>query len=132
MIKKIKCLFLILLALLPSFPILISADDDNPQPGNSIDVKPHPGVKIKRPRSRSINVVVAPECFYYNGIVTIIAPEDITSISAEVECFDDGQIWTDSIAGNVLLMNVSSESGTYGLLLTLSDGNSYYGEYSIQ
>lgn len=131
MSKKIKSLFLILLALLPSFPILISADDDNPQPGIPINMRPS-GIKIKRPRSRSINVVFAPECFYDNGMVTITAPDDITSICAEVECFDDGQIWTDSIAGNVLLMNVSSESGTYGLLLTLSDGNSYYGEYSIQ
>jgi len=35
-------------------------------------------------------------------------------------------------SGNFLLMNVSSESETYGRLLSLSDGNLYYGDYSIQ
>ena len=131
--KNLKLFLLMLLALMTSLPTVVLADDDEPEP-DDIPIEPYPHIKIPRPRARALNfnVEVYPECSYYNGAVTISAEPDITSISAEVECLEDGQVWSDSSAGNMLVLEVSADPGTYGLLLTLSNGKSYYGEYSIQ
>lgn len=131
--KNLKLFLLMLLALMTSLPTVVLADDDEPEP-DDIPIEPYPHIKIPRPRARALNfnVEVYPECSYCNGIVTISAAPDITSISAEVECLEDGQVWSDSSAGNILVLEVSADPGTYGLLLTLSNGKSYYGEYSIQ
>ena len=130
--KKLKLFLLMLLALMTSLPNVVMADDDDPDEPNTIPILPYPHIKIPRPRARSINMEVYPECSYYNGAVTISAEPDITSITAEVEDLDNGQIWTGFDSSNILTIEVSSEPGTYSLLLTLSNGKSYYGEYSIQ
>ena len=131
--KKLKLFLLMLLALMTSLPnVVVMADDDDPEPPDDIPIVPYPRIKIPRPRARALNVEVYPECSYYNGAVTISAEPDITSITAEVEDLDNGQIWTGFDSSNILTIEVSSEPGTYSLLLTLSNGKSYYGEYSIQ
>lgn len=129
--KNLKLFLLMLLALMTSLPTVVLADDDEPEP-DDIPIVPYPRIKIPRPRARALNVEVYPECSYYNGVVKISAEPDITGISAEVEDLEGGQVWSDSSVGNILVLEVSTDPGSYSLLLTLSNGKSYYGEYSIQ
>ncbi|MBO4561639.1 MAG: hypothetical protein J5705_06710 [Bacteroidaceae bacterium] len=74
---------------------------------------------------------MAPSCFYYNGEVSIEAGSGVAFISATITRLDDNMQWSDSSVGNTLVISVSEEPGTYLLNLTLSDGSSYYGEYSL-
>ncbi|MBO4723960.1 MAG: hypothetical protein J5596_01400 [Bacteroidaceae bacterium] len=122
-----------LLAILPCFESLVMANTGGepdvipikPKP----DPDPNPGPRA-RSRSRN-NVEVLPECFYYNGEVSIVAGSNIASISASVIRVNDNMEWSSAGMGNTLSFVVSTEPGTYVLMLTLSDGKSYYGEYTL-
>lgn len=82
-----------------------------------------------QPRSRSISI--APECYYNNGVVTITADRSISYINATVTRLEDSRQWSNSSTGNNLLIDITTEPGTYMLELTLSNGMSYYGEYIL-
>ena len=121
--KNGKKILLVLLALMPCFQTTLMAEEPE-----YIPVKNAPDHK-ETPRLRSI--AVPPVCQYYNGIVSIQADNDITYITACVTRLDDSMQWSNAGAGNTLSINVSTDPGTYLLTLTLSDGRSYYGEYTL-
>ena len=131
-----KKLLLVLLAVLPCFQTtamaMTSGDGEDP---TCIPLNPKPvlnpgGPRLRAPR-RDNTVVTTPECYYYNGEVSIYAPAEITAISATVVRVDDNAQWSGSCTDSELTFTVSSEPGDYILTLTLSNGNSYYGEYSL-
>lgn len=133
-----KKLFLILLAMLPCFATSVMAEDGTLDDPEEIPVKPGvEGSNLPRPRARSrsrsgsVITVAAPECYYYNGVVSISAGDDIYYINATVIRSENNQQWNGSSAGNELFINVSTESGTYILELTLSNRMTYYGEYNL-
>ena len=74
---------------------------------------------------------IEPECYYQDGYVYIIGDSGITSISATVTRLSDNVQWSGSSTGNTLQIAVPTDVGTYRLTLTLSDGNSYYGDYTL-
>lgn len=74
---------------------------------------------------------IVPECYYLDGYVYIIGSSTVTSVDATVSRLSDNMQWSDSSMSNTLRMAVSSEVGTYRLVLTLSDGNTYYGEFTL-
>ena len=134
----------------------------NPTPGprsthddlDVIPIKPCPGPSIPRPRispegyddapiipmpdpnpnpnpgPRSIDQ--EPYCYYVDGVVYIEADASITYINAAVMRYDDNQVWSDASNSNTLIITTSADIGTYLLELTLSDGQSYTGEYVIE
>jgi len=132
-----KKLLLVLLAVLPCFQTstMAKTGEDGGDP-DTIPVKEWPGTshqpgpRLRAPR-RGNTVVTTPECYYYNGEVSIYARSEITAISATVERVDDNAQWYGSCTDSELTFTVSSEPGDYILTLTLSDGTSYYGEYSL-
>lgn len=126
-----KKLFLILLAMLPCFATSVMAEDGTLDDLEEIPLKTDPPSPRPRARSGSVITVAAPECYYYNGIVSISAGDDIYYINATVTRIEDNQQWNGSSAGNELFINVSTESGTYILELTLSNRMTYYGEYNL-
>jgi len=131
-----KKLLVMLLAILPCFESLVMANTGGEpdvipiKPGTSPNPNPNPQPPRARSRSRN-NVEVLPECFYYNGEVSIVAGSNIASISASVIRVNDNMEWSSAGMGNTLSFVVSTEPGTYVLMLTLSDGKSYYGEYTL-
>lgn len=131
-----KKILVVLLALLPCFQTVVMAggfDDPDPQ---EIPVKqkpspnpdPNPGGHRSRARFIIEETVV---CQYYNSEVTIMADSSITYISAQVVRLDDNTTWSNAGAGDTLVIAVSNEPGTYVLTFTLSNGKSYYGEYTL-
>jgi len=130
-----KKLCLIMLALLPCFSTTLLAGEGTSDDAEEIPIKPdypeNPSRPRARSRSRSTNIAVAPECYYYNGEVSILAGDDVYYISATVTRLGDDVQWSGSAAGNELFISVPTESGTYTLELTLSNGMSYYGEYTL-
>ena len=128
-----KKFLLVLLALMPCFQTLVEASSKGGAP-EEIPVKPNNNpnpVPNPRPRSRARYIEVSPECYYYNGEVSIYADSSITSISASVTRLDDNMQWTETSISNTLTMVVSTDPGTYLLTLTLSDGKTYIGEYTL-
>ncbi|MBO4561962.1 MAG: hypothetical protein J5705_08340 [Bacteroidaceae bacterium] len=131
-----KKILVVLLALLPCFQTVVMAggfDDPDPQ---EIPVKqkpspnpdPNPGGHRSRGRFIIEETVV---CQYYNSEVTIMADSSITYISAQVVRLDDNTTWSNAGAGDTLVIAVSNEPGIYVLTFTLSNGKSYYGEYTL-
>ena len=113
-----KRTFLLTLALLPClFFTTIKASGGRP-----IDIEREDHVK---PRS------IEPECYYQDGYVYIIGDGSVTSFSATVTRLSDNAQWSNSGTGNILQIAVSTDAGAYRLELTLSDGNSYYGDYIL-
>lgn len=127
-----KKILVVLLALLPCFQTQVVAMGNDEPIDIPIGQKPTTPPPAPRARSRARNTIeVAPSCFYYNGEVSIEAGSGVAFISATVTRLDDNMQWSDSSVGNTLVISVSEEPGTYLLNLTLSDGRSYYGEYSL-
>ena len=131
--KYAKKVLMILVALLPclQMPVTASAEPSN----IPVTPFPRPGGGGTRPRAmarfpRTIDSM--PDCYYWDGIVGIEAETDITYISASVTRLDDGEEWSNEVFGNELTLSVSEEPGTYLLLISLSNGNSYYGEYTLE
>lgn len=131
-----KKILVVLLALLPCFQTVVMAggfDDPDPQ---EIPVKqkpspnpdPNPGGHRSRGRFIIEETVV---CQYYNSEVTIMADSSITYISAQVVRLDDNTTWSNAGVGDTLVIAVSNEPGIYVLTFTLSNGKSYYGEYTL-
>ena len=121
--KNGKKILLVLLALMPCFQTTLKADEPEEIP-----------IKLggnQKPTPRLRSIAVPPICQYYNGIVSIQADIDITYISACVTRLDDSMQWSNAGAGNTLSISVSTDPGTYLLTLALSDGRSYYGEYTL-
>lgn len=73
-----------------------------------------------------------PYCYHVDGVVYIEADASITYINAAVMRYDDNQVWSDASNSNTLSITTSADIGTYLLELTLSDGQSYIGEYVIK
>ncbi len=78
-----------------------------------------------RPRS------IEPECYYLDGYVYIIGDSSVTSISGTVTRLSDNMQWSNSCTGNALQIAVPTDAGSYHLTLSLSDGSSYYGDYTL-
>lgn len=130
-----KKIFVVILALLPCFQTIVMAGGfDDPDPEyipvkEDVNPNPNPG-----PRSRSRARFTIEEtlvCQYYNSEVTIMADSSITYISAQVVRMDDNATWSNAGAGDTLVIPVSNDPGTYILTFTLSNGKSYYGEYTL-
>lgn len=133
-----KKFLLVLLALLPCFSTAVLADgegDPEPIPApQNIPVKNTPTPTPNGPRSRARARFTIDEslvCMYYDGEVTIMADSGIAYITAQVTRLDDNETWSNAGAGDTLVIAVSDDPGTYILTFTLSDGNSYYGEYTL-
>ncbi len=132
-----KKLLVVLFALLPCFQTVVMAggfEDPDPDPEyipikESTNPNPSPG-----PRSRARARYTIEEslvCQYYNSEVTIMADSSIVYITAQVVRLDDNQSWSNAGAGDTLVIAVSDDPGTYILTFTLSNGKSYYGEYTL-
>lgn len=119
--KVLKRTLFVILALLPCLSVPVMASSDEP---DDIPLKPlFPDVNL--PRS------IEPECYYQNGYVYIIGDASVTSISATVTRLSDNVQWSNSGTSNTLQIAVPTDAGTYRLELSLSDGNSYYGDYIL-
>ena len=135
-----KKILVVLLALLPCFqPVVMSGGFDEPE---EIPVKPFPQGQDPNPqpnpnpgpRSRArarFTIEESLVCQYYNSEVTIMADSTITYITAQVVRLDDNATWSNAGAGDTLVIPVSDDPGTYVLTFTLSNGKSYYGEYTL-
>lgn len=92
--------------------------------GEPISLKTNP----TRPRS----VAIIPVCYHYEGVVYIEADSSITYINASITRYADNQVWRNAAGTNTLSITASPDSGQYLLELTLSNGESYIGEYIIE
>ena len=120
--KNIK-LFVMCMALLSWFSqvnaSIKNSEDENPRP---IVLK---GSIIMPPRS------IEPESYYLNGYVYIICDSSVTSISGTVTRLSDNTQWSNSSSSNTLQIAVPTDPATYRLTFTMSDGSSYYGDYTL-
>ena len=126
----VKRVLVLMMVLLPCFQINLWAgggpedipiqtgDEENPAPRN-------------RARARTPRSVEKPSCYHCDDEVFIQADSSIVYISATVVRLEDDETWSSAGAGDSLTMTVSDQPGTYVLYFTLSDGRSYYGEYTL-
>ena len=133
--KNLAKKFLVaLFLLLPCFQTFVMASEANePQdiplfPGHGQNPGNAPG---PRNRARARYVESEPQCYYYEGEVTIEADATVSYISAEVVRAEDNMTWSDAGAGSTITLTVSSDPGTYYLYFTLSNGKSYIGKYIL-
>ena len=122
--KLLKRTLVFLLAVTPCFlseDVRAACDD----PLEIEPIKIDSSGEVINPRS------IAPECYYQDGYVYIVADSSVTSISGTVTRLTDNAQWSDSSTGNMLQIAVPTDAGTYRLTLTLSDGSSYYGDYAL-
>jgi len=128
-----KKILVVLLALLPCFQLSVMAGgfDESDPVYIPTQEKPNPNPS-PRPRARArFTIEGSLACQYYNSEVTIMADSTITYITAQVVRLDDNVSWSNAGAGDTLVIPVSNEPGTYVLTFTLSNGKSYYGEYTL-
>ena len=131
-----KKLLVVLLVLLPCFQTAVMAggfDESDPEP-IPVTEKPSLNNNSPGPRSRARARYTIEEslvCQYYNSEVTIMADSSIVYVAAQVVRLDDNQSWSNAGAGDTLVIAVSDDPGTYILTFTLSNGKSYYGEYTL-
>ena len=125
----VKRLLVLMMVLLPSFQISVWAGGEPEQ----IPVKNDPpGTGPRnRARARTPRLEEIPSCYHCDDEVFIQADSSIVYISATVVRLEDDETWSSAGAGDSLTMTVSDQPGTYVLYLTLSDGRSYYGEYTL-
>lgn len=119
--KLVKRTLVSLLAFMPFLSINVAAADVK---SDSIPINPIYSGNM-RPRS------IEPECCYMNGYVYIIGDSSVTSISGTVTRIGDNMQWSDSSTSNTLQIAVPTVAGSYHLTFTLSDGSSYYGDYTL-
>ena len=121
--KSLK-FFVMFMALLPSFSHL-----DATSTTSSGGVDPEyiiiRSTGTKPPRS------IEPDCYYQDGFVFIVGDASVTSINATITRLSDNAQWSDSSTGNTLQIAVPTGSGLYRLAFSLSDGSSYYGDYTL-
>lgn len=131
--KLTNKIFAVLLVLLTCFPISVLASEDNGPaqiPVTPIP-DPHPTPGGNRARARARYVPIEPQCFFYNGELTIEGDEVVTIMTASVVRAEDNETWNESGSGNSLTLIVTEDPGTYYLYFTLSNGNSYIGKYIL-
>lgn len=128
-----KKILVVLLALLPCFQTSIMAGGFDESDPVYIPTQETPNPKPSpRPRARArFTIEGTLICQYYDSEVTIMADSTITYITAQVVRLDDNATWNNAGAGDTLVIPVSNEPGTYVLTFTLSNGKSYYGEYTL-
>ena len=119
--KVLKRTLLFILALLPCLSVSVMATSNEPEDIPIIPINPG----STRPRS------IEPDCYYLDGNVYVIADTGISSVSGTVTRLSDNAQWSDSSTGNTLQIAVPTDAGTYRLTFTLSDGSSYYGDYTL-
>lgn len=131
----VKKFLLVLLALMPCFQTQAMVDVDGDEEQIPIPLKPKPNPTPNtnpQPRARArFTVENGPVCYYYQGEVSIEAESGISFISATVIRLEDNESWTNSAMDDTLIINVSEDPGTYILTFTLSNGQSYIGEYYL-
>lgn len=81
----------------------------------------------QRPRSE----ITPPYCYYSQGTVNIICTDAIAGIQVSVVREIDEQEWIDQANGNSISMYVSEETGDYSIVIVLSDGSEWVGNYSL-
>lgn len=127
----VKRVLVVMIVVLPCFQTNAWAGGE---PDN-IPVVPDPNANSggigPRARARAHYIYEVPACSYFEGEVTILAPENIDGITASVVRVEDNMMWSDSDMGNMLTISVSTDPGTYILTFTLSNGQRYYGEYTL-
>ena len=74
---------------------------------------------------------IVPECFYQDGYIYLVGDSIVTSISGTVTRLSDNAQWSRSSTGCTLQIAVPTDPATYRLTFTLSDGSSYYGDYTL-
>ena len=126
----VKRVLVVMMVVLPCFQTNAWAGGE---PDN-VPVVPDPNTSQgggPRARARAHYIYEVPACSYFEGEVTILAPENIDGITASVVRVEDNMMWSDSDMGNMLTISVSTDPGTYILTFTLSNGRKYYGEYTL-
>lgn len=125
----VKRVLVLMMVLLPCFQISVWAGGEPEQ----IPVKNDPpGTGPRnRARARTPRSVEMPSCYHCDDEVFIQADSSTVYITATVVRLEDDETWSSAGAGDSLTMTVSDQPGTYVLYLTLSDGRSYYGEYTL-
>ena len=131
-----KKMLVVLLALLPCFQTAVMAGGFDEHDPEAIPVTEKPSLNNNSPGPRSrararYTIEESLVCQYYNSEVTIMADSSIVYIAAQVVRLDDNQSWSNAGAGDTLVIAVSDDPGTYILTFTLSNGKSYYGEYTL-
>ena len=86
---------------------------------------------VPKHRARARYIEVEPQCYYYEGEVTIQADPTVSYISAQVVRAEDNMTWSDAGVGSTITLTVTSDPGTYYLYFTLSNGKSYMGKYIL-
>ena len=118
-----KRTILLTLALLPCLPIFkINAALPPHEVGKPIDIEYD---QPTQPRS------IEPHCYFWDGSLYIMCNSYITSVSGTITRLSDNMQWSNNSTSNVLQIAVSSDTGSYHLIFTLSDGTSYYGDYTL-
>lgn len=117
---KFKRYLLSVLAIILLGQMPIMADESEQSVGGVIVVN-----IIPQPRT------ILPNCYYCNGIVYIECAESVTGIACTVTRFEDNLRWNNRVVGNNLQILTSSDCGLYSVTFTLSNGDSFYGEFQI-
>lgn len=125
-VQKILVALIVLLSCFQTTTVWAGDYEDIP-----VTPKPNPGGGLPKCRARARYIQVEPKCFYCDGEVTIQADNTISYISAQVVRAEDNMTWSDAGAGDTITLAVTSDPGTYYLYFTLSNGKSYYGEYTL-
>lgn len=118
-----KRTFFLIVALMPFFTFTsINAMNGEPDEGEPIHIEYE---QPTQPRS------IEPECYYLDGYVYIIGDNTITGIGGTVTRLSDNAQWSNSSSSNTLQIAVPTNPATYRLTFTMSDGSSYYGDYTL-
>ena len=120
--KLIKRTLVFLLAVTPCF----LSEDVRAACDDPLEIEPiDSSGEVINPRS------IAPECYYQDGYVYIVADSSVTSIIGTVTRLSDNAQWSNNSTGSTLQIAVPTNPATYRLTFTLSDGSSYYGDYTL-
>ena len=121
-----------LFVLLPCFQtsVLAGESDDEPE-GIPVIKDPINGDILPKKRARARYMAQEPQCYYYDGEVTIQADNTVSYINAQIIRAEDNMTWSDAGVGNTITLTVTSDPGTYYLYFTLSNGKSYIGKYIL-
>lgn len=121
--RKTKFAFMLVFGIIQGiFSTVANASEQNQNVGEPIDLKTGQG----RPRS----IVFPPYCYFSNGYLHVIGGKNITSIKTEVIRLDDNAKWNVSESDCTQILYITEEQGDYSIKLTLSDGMTYYGQYT--
>jgi len=125
-----KYLKVVLIALF-AFAFSISGQANMTSSSGSDDWIP---ISIKHGSIRPRSITATPSCYYNStsGVVTILCIKGVSYISATVTRLYDNEQWSASVQSSILSFSTSTEPGVYLLELALSNGATYYGEYTVE